>query len=273
MDGISGPVVTERCHYNPDCNKEFISREYLKRYTDPTNDPMQVHSKFLEQWHSFYSANGHEFDASSASLLELGGGPTIHSLISACQHVSKITFSDYAETNRREIRMWKENDAKCHDWTPYIHHVVSTLEGNREPGAVAQRTTELRNKIDEIISCDVKSEEMLGPHHKRFDVVHTNLCLEIVCETAVNFTDALSNLKKLLKPGGYLLCLTAKEGSWYTCAGNGTRYHQLFLNESEILKALKNAGFKVRESHSIDPLQNPLSATRAFQFTVAQNPI
>lgn len=83
---------------------------------------------------------------------------------------------------------------------------------------------------------------MLGAHQKTFDVVHTNLCLEIVCETADNFTEALSNLRKLVKPGGYVLSLTAKEGSWYTCAGNGTRLHQLFLNESEILKAFKNAG-------------------------------
>ena len=33
-----------------------------------------------------------------------------------------------------------------------------------------------------------------------------------------------------------------------------------------------DVGFIVRESHSIDPLKNPLSATRSFQFTVAQNP-
>lgn len=129
-----------------------------------------------------------------------------------------------------------------HDWSPYIRHVVSTLEGSKDPGAVDQRTRELRNKIDDIVSCDVKSEEMLGPYQKLFDVVHTNLCLEIVCETAADFTNALSNLRKLLKPEGYLLCLTAKEGSWYTCAGNGTKYHQLFLNESEILKAFTGAG-------------------------------
>lgn len=269
---MSGPVITTRCHYNPDCNKQFISSEYLKRYTDPTNDPMKVHSKFLEHWHDFYNTHKDEFDPSRATLLELGGGPTIHSLISACQHVSKITFSDYADTNRREIQLWKDNDAKCHNWTPYIHHVVSNFEGNSKPGAVDQRTRELRNKIDQIIPCDVKSEDMLGPYQKLFDVVHTNLCLEIVCETPADFINALSNLRKLVKPGGYLLCLTAKEGSWYTCAGYGTKLHQLFLNESEILKAFGNSGFKVRESHSIDPLQNPLSATRAFQFTVAQNP-
>ena len=82
-----------------------------------TDDPMKVHSKFLEHWHDFYSSHAHQLDASTATLLELGGGPTIHSLISACQHVSKITFSDYAESNRREIRMWKENDAKCENTT------------------------------------------------------------------------------------------------------------------------------------------------------------
>ena len=130
----------------------------------------------------------------------------------------------------------------AHDWTPYIQHVVETLEDNKHPGAVEQRTKELRNKIDEIVSCDVKSEFMLGAHQKTFDVVHTNLCMEIVCETPADFTGALSNLKKLVKPGGYVLCLTAKEGSWYTCAGNGTKYHQLFLDESEILKAFNNAG-------------------------------
>ena len=105
-----------------------------------------------------------------------------------------------------------------------------------------QRTTELRNKIEEIVLCDVMSEDMLGPYQKLFDIVHTNLCLEAVCETAADFIDALSNLRKLVRPGGYLLCLTAKEGSWYTFAGFGTKLHQLFLNESEILKAFDDAG-------------------------------
>ena len=88
---------------------------------------MKVHSKFLEHWHSFYSSHAHEFDASSSTLLELGGGPTVHSLISACQHVSNITFSDYAETNRREIRMWKEDDAKCEKLTLCRLNVVQCL--------------------------------------------------------------------------------------------------------------------------------------------------
>ena len=91
-----------------------MSAIYNACHDHPTpDDPMKVHSKFLKHWHSFYSAYGDEFDPSSATLLELGGGPTIHSLISACQHISKITFSDYADTNRREIQLWKDNDPNC----------------------------------------------------------------------------------------------------------------------------------------------------------------
>ncbi len=93
--------------YNADANTLFPSKEYLKRFIDPTADPMKVHSKFLKAWHDFYQkyANG---TTDSKSLLEFGGGPTLHSLISACWHVGSITFADYAESNRNEIILWKD---------------------------------------------------------------------------------------------------------------------------------------------------------------------
>lgn len=102
------PSTNGECHYNSDANAVFPSKEYLRRFIDPTADPMKVHSKFLKAWHKFYSGytNG---SSSSCALLEFGGGPTIHSLISASQHVETITFADYAESNRTEITTWKES--------------------------------------------------------------------------------------------------------------------------------------------------------------------
>ena len=93
--------------YDSDANSLFPSKEYLKRFTDPTGDPMKVHSQFLKAWHDFYHKyiNG---STASRSLLEFGGGPTLHSLITACSHVDSITFADYAESNRNEIIFWKE---------------------------------------------------------------------------------------------------------------------------------------------------------------------
>lgn len=96
------------CHYNSDANAVFPSKEYLKRFVDPTADPMKVHIKFLEAWHKFYSKYL-DGESSSRALLEFGGGPALHSLISASTHVQSVTFADYAQSNRDEIIFWKEN--------------------------------------------------------------------------------------------------------------------------------------------------------------------
>lgn len=110
MDFFSESIMNSsesECHYNSEANAVFPSKEYLKRFVDPTADPMKVHSKFLEAWHTFYDRYSNGSNGSRA-LLEFGGGPTIHSLISAAQHVETITFADYAESNRDEIIMWKD---------------------------------------------------------------------------------------------------------------------------------------------------------------------
>lgn len=93
--------------YDAEANSRFPSKEYLKRFIDPCSDPMMVHVKFLEAWHNFYTRyiNG---ASDSKCLLEFGGGPTLHSLITASRYVENISFADYAESNRNEIIMWKD---------------------------------------------------------------------------------------------------------------------------------------------------------------------
>ncbi len=98
------------CPYSDAANIVFPSKEYLKRFTDPTADPMKIHIKFLNAWHEFYQEHRSEFSDSS-SLLEFGGGPTLYSLISASKYVNSITFADYAESNRNEIIDWKNNSS------------------------------------------------------------------------------------------------------------------------------------------------------------------
>ena len=98
--------------YDPDENSSFPAKEYLKRFVDPMDDPMKVHHKFLAAYHQFYSTYGSKFSGSE-SLLEFGGGPAIHSLISASKYVGSIVFSDYAATNRQEITSWRDKEVGC----------------------------------------------------------------------------------------------------------------------------------------------------------------
>ena len=107
--------------YEADENIQFNSKEYLKRFIDPVTDPMKVHVKFLQSYHDFYDkyCNG---ETGARTLLEFGGGPTLHSVISATRHVRSITFADYAESNRAEIIAWRDK-AEGGKWWAW-HHVM-----------------------------------------------------------------------------------------------------------------------------------------------------
>ena len=117
------------------------------------------------------------------------------------------------------------------------------MEGDTAEGALEKREEVLRQKITEIIPCNLRNSGSIVPETKfsSFDIVQTNLCLEIACDSVDEFKKTVCKLGKLLKPGGYLLCLTAKGGAWYTCAGGGDKMHQLKMAEEDILTAFKEA--------------------------------
>ncbi len=130
-----------------------------------------------------------------------------------------------------------------HDWKPYVKYIVRTLEGNQDPNAVDLRVQELRRKLQNIIFCDAHSEKPLGEMQQKFDVIHTNLCLEIVCEDKDAFYAVFSKFHQYLKPRGYLLCLAALEGSWYLCwNGGGQKWHQLYLQSEDLDTAMARSG-------------------------------
>lgn len=104
----------ESLPYDTDANFQFDSKAYLQRYTNPI-EALGIQVQFLDCWHQFYQDYVKEFDPSSSTMLEFGGGPTLWSLMSVSPNVNRITFCDFAETNRDEIRMWKNNEtgSKC----------------------------------------------------------------------------------------------------------------------------------------------------------------
>ena len=95
--------------YNPALNADFPAKAFVEQFKDPKNDPSLTQTQFLQGFHSFYKKYiSTTDDDNSKSLLELGGGPSLFTLISAAKHVGSITFSDYAESNRKEVLRWKD---------------------------------------------------------------------------------------------------------------------------------------------------------------------
>ena len=100
------------------------ARGYLvRRFSAPNgviDEERGVQPFYLESIHEFYRDYHSNWNSETARLLEFGGGPCIYPLISAAPYVREIVFAEYAEEGRKEVKLWKNDDATAHDWTPYF---------------------------------------------------------------------------------------------------------------------------------------------------------
>lgn len=63
-------------------------------------------------------------------LIDIGSGPTIYQLLSACEVFREIIMSDYTELNLREVDKWLKKELGAYDWSPAVQYVCE-LEGDR----------------------------------------------------------------------------------------------------------------------------------------------
>lgn len=62
------------------------------------------------------------------TLIDVGSGPTIYQLLSACDHFEEIVATDYLAVNREELGRWVRGEPGTFDWSPFIQHVCK-IEG------------------------------------------------------------------------------------------------------------------------------------------------
>ncbi|XP_007259099.2 nicotinamide N-methyltransferase [Astyanax mexicanus] len=178
---------------------------------------------------------------SGQKLVEVGSGPTIHSIISASEHFQEITLSDYAERNLEEIQKWLRNEEGCFNWNPVIEYICK-LE-KKSPSEVEAK---IRQRVKHILKCDVRLENPFHPENlKPADCVITSLCLEAACKDMQAYKKALAGLASLLRPNGALVMVGVLGESFYVV--NQTRFSCLPLTEQNIKEYLKDVGFTVHE--------------------------
>ncbi|KAG9460359.1 hypothetical protein GDO78_022382, partial [Eleutherodactylus coqui] len=64
------------------------------------------------------------------TLIDIGTGPSIYQLLSACEAFKNIIVSDFTDRNREEFNVWLKNQPGAFDWSSVINHVCQ-LEGDR----------------------------------------------------------------------------------------------------------------------------------------------
>ncbi|KAL0994884.1 hypothetical protein UPYG_G00128740 [Umbra pygmaea] len=175
-------------------------------------------------------------------LIEVGTGPTIHTLISASQYYDEIVVSDYVDSNRREIERWLNAEEGCFDWSAHIQYICD-LEGARTPQII---TDTLRQKVKQVLKCDICLENPFHPVTvPPADCVISSLCLEAACKDRESYRRSLSSMVGLLKPGGVLVLVGDLEESYYMVGEQ--RFACVNLSQEFIRTTLSELGLDVEE--------------------------
>ncbi|XP_062993745.1 phenylethanolamine N-methyltransferase [Elgaria multicarinata webbii] len=206
------------------------------------------------------------------TLIDIGTGPTIYQLLSACDYFEEIVATDYLEVNRAEIHSWVcGEDPGIFDWTPYIQHACR-IEGNAEPWK--EKEQKLKKKLKKILPIDVHQPNPLGfLLSQPADALVSAFCLEAVSPDRPSFDRALQNVTTLLKPGGHFLMIGALEESFYL-AGEA-KLSVVPMSEAAVKESFAKCGYCVHSFRSYDmppSLKIGVDDVQGIFFIHAQKP-
>ncbi|TFK01967.1 28S ribosomal protein S22 [Platysternon megacephalum] len=223
-----------------DYQAEFDPKAYLERFKFGEDTMGEEYVNFaLKHFCKTFTSGVVKGD----TLIDIGSGPTIHQLLSACESFKEIIASDYTYRNHRELEKWLKNEPGAFDWTPVVEYVCE-LEGNR--GKEAEKETKLRKTIKQVLKCDVHKSNPMDPIVlPPADCLVSSLCLECACKDLTTYRIALKNISSLLKPGGHLVLNGVLGCSFYMVGPK--RFSSFVLRDEFLREALSETGFIIQE--------------------------
>ncbi|XP_040286047.1 indolethylamine N-methyltransferase-like [Bufo bufo] len=203
-------------------------------------------------------------------LVDIGTGPAIYHLLSACESFSHIIATDFTDRNRQELGRWLRREVGTFDWSETVK-TVCDLEGVRDNWV--EKEDKLRSRIQKVLKCDVTKANPLDPTViPPADCLITALCLETACTDIDAYFCSLRNITTLLKPGGHLVLIGVLGNSFYRVGEK--KFFCLSLDEQTVRNAVMDAGYSIKDLE-LYYLPNPTSCahitdTYANIFLVAQ---
>uniref|UniRef100_UPI00358EA3B7 indolethylamine N-methyltransferase-like n=1 Tax=Myxine glutinosa TaxID=7769 RepID=UPI00358EA3B7 len=230
-----------------DYHKYFNAKEYNKMYYTNIEGHVGAHGAMMECVIRFYHKVFSQ-GVRGQRLLDVGSGPTIYQVLSACENFEEIYLSDYIEQNRQQLQCWLEASPDAFDWNHIIKYVCK-LEENEV--SWEEKAAKLRKRVRAVMHCDVRHDPPLDTDRAPFDCIISSFCLEAACTDEKNFIDAVTHLAKLLKPGGLLLTVVTTGREFYI-VGKERFVFGFVMTEDLARHAMEVAGLVVTicESHS-----------------------
>ncbi|XP_030077235.1 nicotinamide N-methyltransferase [Microcaecilia unicolor] len=221
--------------------KEFDPIDYLNTYYNNTS------GVFVDNYLSFTLKKLFETfkpgGVTGNTLIDVGAGPAIYQIMSACEVFKEIIVTDFTDKNRQEYERWLKKAPGIFDWSP-IGNLVCELEGNRQ--SWVQKEEKIRRTVSRVLKCDILKANPVDPVTlPQADCVVTSLCLEAACKDLEALRCALKNIASLLKTGGNLVMCGVLNCSFYLVGQK--KFFSLAFDDVFLRKVLSEINFVIKE--------------------------
>ncbi|XP_041360544.1 nicotinamide N-methyltransferase-like isoform X1 [Gigantopelta aegis] len=217
----------KKLYKGEDYNTEFDPKVFLSTYfSDVTGHADKGdHMEFMmDSLHGIFS----DGELRGRRLLDVGTGPSIHTIISAGKHVDEIYLSDFSKPNREVLQDWKKGRL-THSFETFFKYIVDK-EGNSE--SAGAREEETRTKVKDIFFVDLLSDSWPELSSQQpYDVIITSRCLESLAPTIDVYHSIFERLVALLKPNGFLVIIGVLGVPYYKVGEK--HFYALTLTESD----------------------------------------
>ncbi|XP_041361804.1 nicotinamide N-methyltransferase-like [Gigantopelta aegis] len=217
----------KRVYNGEDYNTAFDPEVYLSKYVRDITEHAEEddHIKFMvDSLHRIFS----DGELRGRRLLDVGTGPSIHTIISAGKHVDEIYLSDFSKPNREVLQDWK-NGRLTHNFETFFKYIVDK-EGNSE--SAGAREDETRTKVKDIFVVDLLSDSWPELSSQQpYDVIITSRCVEAAAPTIDVYHSILERLVALLQPNGFLVVIGVLGIPFYKVGEK--HFHCLPLTDSD----------------------------------------
>jgi nicotinamide N-methyltransferase/methyltransferase len=236
--------------------KSFDAKSYLHERYRKECGVFKVNVSYVGRCHYLFKKHCQEYSSKAKlQILEIGSGATINSAITLAPFSSNIVLSAYAESEAKEVQLWRERSPEAFNWRPFISAILRKYEGivDEASESVERREEEIRSSISNVVPCDLKKAEVVDPQYVPeggFDVVVSMGVLTAAASSIEEFNSMIANISSLIKPGGFLMCnFTMGATAYYTQAksNEATDYSVVAVTSSDVEKAYSRAGLTVRE--------------------------
>ena len=237
--------------------KSFDAKSYLHERYRKECGVFKVNVSYVGRCHYLFKKHCQEYSSKAKlQILEIGSGATINSAITLAPFSSNIVLSAFAESETREVQLWRKRSPEAFNWRPFISAILTKYEGLVDEASVERRIEEIRSSISNVVPCDLKKAEVVDPQYVPeggFDVIVSMGALTATASSIEEFNGMIANISSsLIKPGGFLMCnVTIGATAYYTNTksndSESTEYSLLPLTSCDVERAYSKAGFAVRE--------------------------